>query len=607
MSLPDRRDLQTQLGLDVDGVYHVGEHYANTVGDTIAVRGQITQRSTTDPKLREGAWECHCCGNVNHVKQRYWSIQRPGPCPECDHRNPPWIPRKSVWEYEDYKKIQLQQAPEKMSDDKEQINGHLTGALARRDLEAGDEVTVIADYITYHEKSETVATKALDVREVIVEDDSLDESDLAQHRARIDDIAARDDPVPLLVDSVVTDHFGDRHIKEALLLMLVRGNVDADSMRTTLHMMLLGDPGTGKTDFGEALVDLAPRGKKASGNSGTSAAGLTGAVVRDSFSDATFSIKAGAIPQCSHPGGAIFVDELDSATEADQESMLEAMESQEINIQKAGREATLEANTAVLAGANPEDGNFREDEPPADQTNVPSPLLTRFDLIFVTRERTEREDIDNIAGHIIDTHDVETRDARGLDVDDELREEVEGEVDRDVLGAYLASAREQRPVFADQGVKDLLRKWYVETKTQIVEQEGRDFPVTPRSIQDLIRVAEASAKLRHSETVDYCDAERATRLKARSFDELGLTTPAVEYEQDEDGNVVDYADSPETAVLSAVEELKMESSEYGADPERVAFAVAESSELTVPEAKSLIEEMKELGTLHEAAGGRVTA
>ena len=77
MSLPDRRDLQTQLGLDVDGVYHVGEHYANTVGDTIAVRGQITQRSTTDPKLREGAWECHCCGNVNHVKQRYWSIQRP--------------------------------------------------------------------------------------------------------------------------------------------------------------------------------------------------------------------------------------------------------------------------------------------------------------------------------------------------------------------------------------------------------------------------------------------------------------------------------------------------------------------------------------------------
>jgi replicative DNA helicase Mcm len=162
-------------------------------------------------------------------------------------------------------------------------------------------------------------------------------------------------------------------------------------------------------------------------------------------------------------------------------------------------------------------------------------------------------------------------------------------------------------VFADQGVKDLLRKWYVETKTQIVEQEGRDFPVTPRSIQDLIRVAEASAKLRHSETVDYCDAERATRLKARSFEELGLTTPAVEYEQDEDGNVVDYADSPETAVLSAVEELKMESSEYGADPERVAIATSESSDLTMSEAQSLIEDMLEVGTLHEATGGRVTA
>ena len=591
---------------DADGVYEVGEHHARTAGETLVVRGQITQRSTTDPKVTNTQWECRMCGARVEIEQDYWTIDPPAYCPDEGRQRNQWIPRKRDWEYTDYKRLELQQRPDVLTDDKESILVHLTGELARRDLEAGDEVAVVADYLPYHEKGKAVATKVLDAEDVVVEDDEVGTGDLAEHREAIDRITAHDDPVPKLVDSIATDHYGDQHIKEALLLQLVRGN-DVESMRGTIHVMLLGDPGTGKTDFGEALVSLAPRGKKASGNSGTSAAGLTGAVVRDSFSDAQFTIKAGAIPQCSHPGGAIFVDELDSASTEDQEAMLEAMESQEINIQKGGREATLEANTAVLAGANPEDGNFRDDEPPADQTKVPSPLLTRFDLIFVTRERTEREEIDSIAGHIVDVHDVETRDARGLEVDEALRDDVEGEIDTEVLRAYLASARDVEPVFADEEVKNVLRKWYVETKAEIVEQESRDFPVTPRSIQDLIRVAEASAKLRHSETVDLVDAERATRLKARSFHELGLTTPSMEVETDDDGNLVDSVDDPRVAVLEAVEELKMESNEYGADRERVAAEAASACSLSIPEVEELVDEMLDSNTLHPATDGRVTA
>jgi replicative DNA helicase Mcm len=156
-------------------------------------------------------------------------------------------------------------------------------------------------------------------------------------------------------------------------------------------------------------------------------------------------------------------------------------------------------------------------------------------------------------------------------------------------------------------VKNVLRKWYVETKAEIVEEESRDFPVTPRSIQDLIRLAEASAKLRHSETVDLVDAERATRLKARSFQELGLTTPSMEVETDDEGNLLDSVDDPRVAVLEAVEELKMESNAYGADRERVAQEAAAASSLSVPEAEELVETMLESDTLHPATDGRVTA
>jgi replicative DNA helicase Mcm len=592
---------------DLDGEYHVGETYASRVdtGDRVAVIGQITKRSTVDAKLLVGVWEGRECGDRKRVEQAFWDITPPMYCDICEKKSVHWVPRKNRWQYSDYRKLRLKPLPEEMDDDREYIDAHLTGALARRDLEAGDHVTVVAEFQRYHEQGQTVATDVLDAEDVTVDDDSLGEEDLADYRDRLDAIAAAEDPIPLLVDSVATDHFGDEHLKESLLLLLVRGN-DAESMRGTIHMMLLGDPGTGKTDFGEALVELAPRGTKASGNSGTSAAGLTAAITRDDFSDSEFTISAGAIPQSS--GGAVFIDELDSADETDQEAMLEAMESQIINIQKAGREATLEASTAVLSGANPEDGNFREDEPPHQQTRVPSPLLTRFDLMFVTREREEREEIASIAGHIIDNHDVEVRDQRGLDVDDSLRESVEGEIETDVLRAYLAAARQLRPVFADEEVKEVLKTWYVETKTRIIAEKDHDFPVTPRSAQDLIRLAEASAKLRHSETVDLVDAERATRLKGRSFRELGLETPEMQVETDDDGKLVaDHAETPTAAVTEAVEELKMQSSAYGADRDEVAVAAAEASDLSVQEARGLVEDMIEAGTLNEVGDGRLTA
>jgi replicative DNA helicase Mcm len=591
---------------DLDGEYHVGETYADrvNVGDTVAVTGQITKRSTVEPKLRKGTWECHRCGHVEDVEQSFWEITPPPVCRGCGNKTVHWIPRKCRWEYTDYRKLRLKPLPEEMDDDREHIDAHLTEALARRDLEAGDHVTVTADYQIYHEQGSAIGTEVLDASAVDVDDDTLDSEDLATYREQLDRIAAADDPVPTLVDSIATDHFGDEHLKEALLLLLVRGN-GAESMRGTIHMMLLGDPGTGKTDFGEALVELAPRGKKASGNSGTSAAGLTAAITRDDFSDSEFTISAGAIPQCS--GGAVFIDELDSADEADQEAMLEAMESQVINIQKAGREATLEASTAVLAGANPTEGNFVDDMPPAKQTKIPSPLLTRFDLMFVTREREGREAIDDIAGHIIDVHDVEMRDRRGLGVDSDLRGEVSAEIESDVLRAYLAEARELEPVFEDGEVKEVLKTWYVETKTRIIAAEDREFPVTPRSAQDLIRLAEASAKLRHSETVELVDAERATRLKGRSFRELGLETPAMEVETDDEGNLItNQAETPTAAVTEAVEELKMQSSAYGADPDEVAVVAAKASELSVTDVEELIEHMIKAGTLNEVDSGRLT-
>ena len=117
--------------------------------------------------------------------------------------------------------------------------------------------------------------------------------------------------------------------------------------------------------------------------------------------------------------------------------------------------------------------------------------------------------------------------------------------------------------------------------------------------------AEAGYDLALTELID---AERATRLKGRSFSELGLETPEMHVEIDDDGNLVaDHAETPTAAVTEAVEELKMQSSAYGADRDEVAVAAAAVSDLSEQEARSLVEDMIEAGTLNEVGDGRLTA
>jgi replicative DNA helicase Mcm len=375
-------------------------------------------------------------------------------------------------------------------------------------------------------------------------------------------------------------------------------------------MFLLGDPGAGKTDFGEAMVALSERARKTSANSGTSAAGLTAAMTKDDFSDSEWTIEAGDIPHCTD--GSVFIDELNTASTEEQNAMLEAMESQVINISKGGEKATLEADTAILAAGNPDSGHFEEGVPPADQTSVVSPLIDRFDLIFCPREMTDREDIEALGGHIADDRDVQTRRERGLDVDPDKLQDVSPRIDTDALHAYLHECRKLKPVFASQAVKEALVNWYVETKTRLVareEKEGRTIPVTPRTQQDVIRLAEAAAKARHSETIEMVDAERATRLKSRSFRELGLDPgPDVEIRTDDSGEqVVSTASTPTAAIVDAVEELKMIGSQYGAAREDVATAAAEGHQnLTADDAENLVDQLLAADELNEPTPGRLT-
>ena len=185
-------------------------------------------------------------------------------------------------------------------------------------------------------------------------------------------------------------------------------------------------------------------------------------------------------------------------------------------------------------------------------------------------------------------------------------------IDPDALRAYLDECRNLKPVFASEAVKEVLVNWYVETKTRLVareEEEGQTIPVTPRTQQDVIRLAEASAKARHSETIEMVDAERATRLKSRSFRELGLDPGLdVEIETDDSGRqVVSTSSTPTAAIVDAVEKLKMVGSQYGAAREDVVATAAERhQDLTLDDAEGLVDQLLAAEELNEPTPGRLT-
>ena len=323
------------------------------------------------------------------------------------------------------------------------------------------------------------------------EEISPDEEKLVKSLAKNPDIYDR------LIASFAPHIKGHALFKEAILLLIVgstqRVLTDGTKIRGDINVFLVGDPGTAKSEMLKFCARIAPRGLYTSGR-GSTAAGLTAAVVRDA--SGIFMLEAGAVVLGDQ--GLVCIDEFDKMRPEDRSALHEVMEQQSASIAKGGIVATLNARTSILAAANPMFGKYDIFKNIYENVNLPIPLLTRFDLVFIVRDIPSQEKDRNIAQHIISQHGFSGTDTTSL-------------IDIDILTKYLSYAKRGEPALTKEA-ENLIMEFYLKMRNISGDDKENMITITPRQLEGLIRLATARARLLLKNKVEGEDADRAIYL-----------------------------------------------------------------------------------------------
>jgi replicative DNA helicase Mcm len=495
------------------------------LGKMLALEAIVRKTTEVRPQIREAVFLCLACKGECHELQEEASpvFHEPG---ECSHCGKPQgrtrfrlLPERSS--YLDAQRIEIQENPESLKGGAhpQGLTVLLTEDLAGRVI-PGNRIIVngVLKGLQRASASRTglLRSTTFDLlllgNSIEYQHQEYDEIPITEEEERLI-LSFRNDPQILdrIVLSLGPTIKGMEEEKEAIALQLFGGvekhHSDGIRVRGDIHVLLIGDPGTGKSQLLRYVADVAPRGIYTSGK-GATAAGLTAAAVKDDFGGGRWVLEAGMLVLAD--GGMAVVDELDKMTPEDRSAMHEALEQQTVSVAKAGITATLNARCPVLAAANPKWGRFSRDRTISEQIDLPPTLLSRFDVIYSIQDKPDQKRDRLLASRILLSH--QEGEARDVALQPPSGPPAAGAAfPPEFLRKYIAYARRTiRPVLSDAALR-VIEDFYVQIRRQ-GEEPDAPVPITARQLEGLVRLAEASARARLSAVAGPEDAQRATRI-----------------------------------------------------------------------------------------------
>ena len=493
---------------------------ADRIEKMTSISGMVVRSSEVKPLAKELTYVCP----DHHVTQIFllkgMSVNVPVKCsnPKCTQNDLELKPESS--RFIDFQIVRLQELPEDLPPGQ---LPHYIDVTIKQDLvdnaRPGDRIILTGIVRIEQEPVVGVSRASSGLYRLRVDGNNIEfiggKGTKSSRRSEREEISPEDEKMIKLlskdpnIDRRLVDSFaphikGHELIKEAILYLIVGSTQrvldDGSKIRGDINIFLVGDPGTAKSEMLKFCTRIAPRGLYTSGR-GSTAAGLTAAVVKDK--SGIFMLEAGAVVLGDQ--GLVCIDEFDKMKPEDRSALHEVMEQQSVSISKGGIVATLNARTSILAAANPMYGKYDPFKNITENVNLPIPLLTRFDLIFVVRDIPSKERDKKIAEHIINLHSPIGMDKRSL-------------IDVDILTKYLSFAKKIKPTLTTEAEGKIL-EYYL--KMRNVESEDM-ITVTPRQLEGLIRIATARSRLLLKDQVDAEDAERAIFLIQSMLEDAGV-------------------------------------------------------------------------------------
>ena len=557
------------------------------IGTFVAADGIVRKTDEIRPRIETGVFECRGCMRLHEVEQTSGNhIIEPSLCSECGGRSFRLLQEES--KYIDTQTARMQEPLENLSGGTEpkQMLMILEDDLVD-ELNPGDKVRITGTLKTFREERSGKFKNYIYVNHIEPLEQEFEELQLSEEdEERIIELSQDPHIHDKIIRSTAPSIRGYPNVKEAIALQLFGGASkqleDETKLRGDIHILIVGDPGIGKSQILKYVSRLAPRSIYTSGK-GTSGAGLTAAAVRDELGG--WSLEAGALVLGDQ--GNVCVDELDKMRSEDRSALHEALEQQTVSIAKAGIMATLNSRCSVLAAANPKFGRFDRYKVLAEQIDLPAPIISRFDLIFVIEDKPSKEGDAKLADHILKIHQENT---------------VEYEIEPELLRKYIAYARKNVNPQLSDGAIEVLKEFYVSTRNSNPEEQG-PVPITARQLEAIIRLSEASAKIKLKDTVDKEDAERAVRLQRACLLEIGVDPETGEIDADIVSGGTPKSDRDK--IQTVTEEIKLLEEEFaGNAPLNVLLSnMSEKHGVSEDKTEQIVKNLVQKGVIYQPSNG----
>ncbi|KAI1820443.1 MCM-domain-containing protein [Xylaria intraflava] len=499
----------------------------------VRVSGVVTRRTGVFPQLNYVKFDCMKCGATLGPFQQESNVEvKIKYCQNCQSRGPFTINSEQTI-YRNYQKLTLQESPGTVP----------AGRLPRTrevillwDLidkaKPGEEIEVTGVYRNNYDAQLNnrngfpVFSTILEANNVVKAHDQLAGFRLTEEdEQKIRKLSRDPQVIDKIINSIAPSIYGHTDIKTAVALSLFGGVAKtakgSHHVRGDINVLLLGDPGTAKSQVLKYVEKTAHRAVFATGQ-GASAVGLTASVRRDPLTS-EWTLEGGALVLADK--GTCLIDEFDKMNDQDRTSIHEAMEQQTISISKAGIVTTLQARCGIIAAANPIGGRYNSTIPFSANVELTEPILSRFDILCVIRDTVDPSEDERLARFIVGSHSRSHPSTQGgeesQDVDPEVVQErqvepeTEGEVSQALLRKYILYAREHCQPKLLHMDEDKVARLFADMRRESLATGA--YPITVRHLEAIIRISEAFCRMRLSEYCSAQDIDRAIAVTVESF------------------------------------------------------------------------------------------